>query len=291
MKALLLSAAIVAACTCTGLARAGNLVDVTVIDRDTSAALPTYRHDGKLYIAGTPGHRYAVHMTNRTGARVLTVLSVDGVNAVSGETASAQQTGYVLDPYQSLEVDGWRKSLSEIAQFNFTALSNSYAARTGRPNNVGVIGVAVFREKQHPIELEQRERLSRAAPPPPSANAAPMPSDTARADAAPAGAAAPAAKSSAPATAAAESSGMSADRMPQRPAPKQESLGTGHGAREASYASYTQFERESSSPNEVDSIWYDSFANLADRGIVPRPRPLAADPQPFPNGFVPDPGN
>ena len=37
-------------------------------------------------------------MTNRTGARVLTVLSVDGVNAITGQTASPNQSGYVLEP-------------------------------------------------------------------------------------------------------------------------------------------------------------------------------------------------
>jgi len=51
---------------------------------------------------------------------------------------------------QSFEVNGWRKSLEEVAAFYFTALPDSYAARTGRPQNVGVIGVAVFREQQLP---------------------------------------------------------------------------------------------------------------------------------------------
>ena len=84
---------------------------------------------------------------NRSPGRVLVVLSVDGVNAVSGETAAVAQTGYVLAPYQSAEITGWRKSYSEAAAFYFTALPDSYAARTGRPDNVGVIGAAVFRER------------------------------------------------------------------------------------------------------------------------------------------------
>jgi hypothetical protein len=76
----------------------------------------------------------------------------------------------------------------------------------------------------------------------------------------------------------------------QRPIPKpEETLGTGHGARESSYASYTTFERAGSSPDEVDSIWYDSFRNLVARGVIPQPRPVAVEPQPFPNHFVPDP--
>src|SRR5215469_743853 len=126
----LLSLAVCAALSMSAAARAGALVDVSVVDRDSGATLPTYQHDGKLYIAGTPGHRYGVRLTNHSGARVLAVLSVDGVNAISGETASPDQSGYVLDGYASTEIDGWRKSLAEIAQFNFTNLGNSYAART-----------------------------------------------------------------------------------------------------------------------------------------------------------------
>ncbi len=176
----LLSMLIASALSCSAAANAGQLVDVNVVDRDTGATLPLHASGGKYYVAGTPGHRYAVRMVNRTGARILTVLSVDGVNAVSGETASANQSGYVLDAYESTEIAGWRKSTEEIAQFNFTALSNSYAARTGRANNVGVIGVAVFRERivrpivhQEKIAARDDARERDATPPPVPATAAP----------------------------------------------------------------------------------------------------------------------
>src|SRR5207249_7145205 len=87
---------------------------------------------------------------NRLREDVLTVVSVDGVNVISGESADPGQTGYVLSPSRSYDILGWRKSLAETAAFYFTALSDSYAARTGRPDNVGVVGVAVFRRKQEP---------------------------------------------------------------------------------------------------------------------------------------------
>ena len=77
----------------------------------TAATLLTaWRHRGASWIAGRPGDRYAVRLTNRTGGRVLVVLSIDGVNAVSGDTAAVGQTGYVLGPCQSAEITGWRKS-------------------------------------------------------------------------------------------------------------------------------------------------------------------------------------
>jgi hypothetical protein len=284
MKSLL-AAAVAAALSLSAAAHAGSLVDVTVIDRDTGSTLPAHRHDGKLYVAGTPGHRYSVRLENRTGARVLTVLSVDGVNAITGQTANPQQSGYVLDAGESMQVDGWRKNMAEIAQFNFTALDNSYAARTGRPANVGVIGVAVFREKA-PVWRERDDRISERsnAAPPPAADAA----ATAQAPASPARAEQAQKSANAPSGAGAIRESATATA---RPLPKpEESLGTGHGARESSYASYTTFERASSSPDEVDSIWYDSYRNLVARGVIPQPRPIAVEPQPFPNnGFVPDP--
>jgi len=279
MKSLL-AVLVAAAFSCSSAVRAANLIDVGVIDRDTGSTLPTHMHDGKLYVAGAPGHRYAVRIVNRTGARVMTVLSVDGVNAISGQTADPNQSGYVLDAYQSTEVDGWRKNMSEIAQFNFTALENSYAERTGRPANVGVIGVAVFREKQQPIMRERDEKIAAREAPAAAADAAAAPPMAS-------GSAAQAAKSAgAPASESRAYNGLAAARPTPKP---EESLGTGHGARESSYASYTSFEREGSQPNEVVSVWYDSYRNLVARGVIPTPRPIAIEPQPFPNQFVPDP--
>ena len=78
----------------------GRLVDVNLIDRDSGARLPVYRHDGQWWVAGRPGARYAVELRNTTGAHVLGVMSVDGVNVISGETAGWDQSGYVLSSGQ-----------------------------------------------------------------------------------------------------------------------------------------------------------------------------------------------
>jgi hypothetical protein len=140
----------------------GGLVDVSVYDRSEGRVLPVHAHRGKHYVAGKPGNEYQVVIRNRSGQEVLAVLAVDGVNAVTGETASPRQGGYVIGPWGSVEVKGWRKSLERTAAFYFTGLPDSYAARTGRPDNVGVIGVAVFRKKWMPPEAVQD--LSRESP-------------------------------------------------------------------------------------------------------------------------------
>ena len=138
-RSLLIRTAAAAAAACglpAAQAVAGTLVQLHLVDRRTGTLLPEHRHRGASYVAGQAGERFAVRLSNRSGARILVVLSVDGVNAISGETAAVEQTGYVLAPWQVAEITGWRKSEREAAAFYFTALPDSYAARTGRPHHV-----------------------------------------------------------------------------------------------------------------------------------------------------------
>lgn len=100
----------------------GSLVNVTVYDRSQGWEVPVYYHQGRHYVVGNPGSEYQVVLYNRSGARVLTVVSVDGVNAVSGETAAPDQTGYVLSPWMRTGIKGWRKSSERVAAFYFTQL-------------------------------------------------------------------------------------------------------------------------------------------------------------------------
>src|SRR6266850_8274134 len=128
----------------------GGMVDLSVYDRTEGRRLAVHWHQGRAYVVGKPGNEYQVTVRSRLPEDVLTVVSVDGVNVISGETADPGQTGYVLGSHRAYDILGWRKSLAETAAFYFTALPDSYAARTGRPENVGVIGVAVFREQLPP---------------------------------------------------------------------------------------------------------------------------------------------
>ena len=147
---------------CAGTVHAhGRLVDLTVYDRTEGRRLPVYWHDGRAYVVGKPGNEYQVSVRNRLREDLLTVISVDGVNVISGETADPSQTGYVLSPGQGYDIRGWRKSLAETAAFYFTSLGDSYAARTGRPDNVGAIGIAVFRKKAPPVAIAPAPSMSR----------------------------------------------------------------------------------------------------------------------------------
>ena len=217
----------------------GSLADVTVVDRSDGRQLSVYWHEGRAHVVGKPGNEYSIRIRNRQGEDVLGVVSVDGVNVITGETATPRQSGYVLTSYRQLELSGWRKNLASTAAFYFTALPDSYAARTGRPDNVGVIGVALFRRKV----------------PEPAVPISPI---------------APLSKS--------EAQGAAAQAAP-RSAERDDRLGTGHGRIETSHARTVGFERATSEPAETVAIYYDSHANLVARGVIresiaPLPRPF-----------------
>jgi len=279
----------------------GGIADVTVYDRVENRTLPIYQHNGRYYVVGKPGNEYQIRVANRGRQEILSVVSVDGVNAVSGETANWEQTGYVLGNYQAFDVRGWRKSMDRIAAFYFTEHQNSYAARTGRPNNVGVIGVAVFRKKyEPPVRIEPpvrpwpRPRSDTPWPYSSESSGSSSSMDSARSEestAMPSTRSAPAdAQSSAGAPSGAmedRASGYGELARPPRQAAK---LGTGHGRTEESQVTYTNFERASSSPAEVITIHYDTYENLLAQGVIYQPPVYARPtPVPFPGQFVPDP--
>lgn len=281
----------------------GSAADIQIFDRAANRRLPVYWHEGRAYVVGNPGSEYQISVANRAGADILAVVSVDGVNAVSGETASPDQTGYVLDTWRSYDIKGWRKSLDRTAAFYFTQLPDAYAARTGRPDNVGVIGVAVFRRRQAepPVALslpygrpygraDSSGRLEsfdyRARPAPQAANESAR--DAANASAG-AGAGADSLSSQAPQSSAAAGSSMAEQSARIWPPVREKSLGTGHGRSETSVVRNVAFERATTTPEEVITIYYDSQRNLMARGVIPPAPVIQPQPQPFPGRFAPDP--
>jgi hypothetical protein len=268
MKRLcLLAGAVAAVLTLPACAHGvGGLASVTVIDRTANRELPVHWKDGRAYVAGRPGNEYQVRVRNVAGEDLLAVVSVDGVNVITGQSARTTQSGYVLGSYQSMDVSGWRKSMQRTAAFYFTSLSDSYAARTGRPDDVGVIGVALYRRKPpEPVAMERprAEPFSKEE----SGNGAP-------------------ARQNAPSVASPSPRAGSRDSVQKR-AQADSPLGTGHGRMENNPTRWTSFERATQEPAETIAIYYDSTPNLVARGVI-GPAPSCREPNPFP-GFVPDP--
>lgn len=233
----------------------GRLADINLIDRATGSTLPVYAHRGEYWAAGQPNARYAISIRNRGADRLLAVTSVDGINALSGANAGYNQTGYVFSSFTGYEIAGWRKSDNEIAAFEFAAASDSYAALTGRPAQVGVIGVALFKERMAEPTVLPSPAVGMS-----SHKDGPSSESRAREEAA-AAPALPAAKGLAQHE---RESGLAADRAPATT----QRLGTGHGQRETSVVSHTGFERAQAQPNEVIRIRYDSRESLIAMGVI-----------------------
>jgi hypothetical protein len=266
-------------------------VSVT-LERLDGQEFPAFFHLGNVYVAGDIGARYQIRLTNHTNERVEAVVAVDGRDVITGDVGNyKRQRGYVIEPYSSVVVTGFRQSLDRVAAFRFTDLQGSYTAQWGTPQNAGVVGVAVFREK------ERRRKKSKAlttAPPPRDfaedelAQREPFPDSRQR-------------KSSAPPSAEPEmEAGMADDAAAEAPAapgdrgaggdfapapPRANELGTEYGESVTSSVREIDFKRKKKrKPDTFVTLYYDSFRGLEARGVPVNggPAPIAAEPDPFP---------
>ena len=127
------------------IALASGKVELSVRGDDGSL-LPIFRDKGNYYLHGTDGQAYRLVYQNNSNKTLEIVASVDGLDVISGKSASKYADGYVLYPHDSLEIEGFRKSSSAVASFVFSSPHDSYAANSdnGSIRNTGVIGTAIF---------------------------------------------------------------------------------------------------------------------------------------------------
>jgi hypothetical protein len=254
----------------------GSMVGVSVeVDGGYS---PLYRApDGsdRWYLEARPGSRYAITLANRTRERLGVVVTVDGLNAISGQPDIGTGRMYVLGPWDQTTVRGWRTSLSEVRRFTFVDERDSYATRSGKANSkMGWIQVAVYRERRPevqwpwlkdgtdsgwggnraPREGDENPRaeasppsLPLTEPPPPMAKASPQqerPSDQA---------AGPRSRAD--------------GYAPERP---RSFPGTGWGPRADDPVVLVNFDPEPS-PSERVTLRYEYASTLRALGVLPRP--------------------
>jgi hypothetical protein len=124
-----------------------------------------YQHDGRTYIEGKHGTEYTIRVHNNNSTRVCAVVSVDGLDVLTGKTATKDARGYVIGSWSYADIKGFRISDEEVGAFKFASKGKSYAASKGKAEmqNVGVIGVVAFTEKQKyvPPTIIYRDRYIR----------------------------------------------------------------------------------------------------------------------------------
>lgn len=144
---------------------------------ESNAALPGAQVGNDIYAIGETGARYTIGVENHSAYRYEVVASVDGLDVIDGSDADFSKRGYLIDPYTSFVIEGWRTGDDTVAAFRFSDMDSSYAGRKGKARNIGVIGVAFFHEQGQASydELRRRDQAdpfpNRYAPPPPSRRA------------------------------------------------------------------------------------------------------------------------
>lgn len=113
--------------------------------------LTEYQHQGLVFVEGRTNSNYELRIKNNSPERILAIPSVDGLSIIDGKPAGPESQGYVLEPYQTLNIPGWKVDADTASKFQFGSATGSYSNRTGRgKKNVGVIGMMVFRPKYVP---------------------------------------------------------------------------------------------------------------------------------------------
>ncbi len=250
-----------------------SLVAVSVeLDGRPASLYPAADGSGRFYVEARRGGRYAVVLANRTAERVGVVLTVDGLNAISGQRDEGRGRMYVLDPWQRTTVRGWRSSLADVRQFTFVDEQASYAARSGKANDkMGWIEIAAYRERRpfvHSAPQVERPRPGRVE----------AEGDAARSK----GESAPEpARDAAEATAPTPLGGASARAYP----------GTGWGERRHDPVVLVSFDPESE-PGERVTLRYEYRPALVALGVLPRRVPgrdRLAERERAEAGFAPPP--
>jgi hypothetical protein len=118
-------------------------------------------------LAGVEGARYTLRFRNLSDRSYEVIATVDGLDVLTGKSGSLRNGGYVLRPQETINIEGFRKSQSEVAAFRFATPGRAYAANTeaGDVRNIGVIGAALFELEQPQARRPRRD----ATPPQPSA--------------------------------------------------------------------------------------------------------------------------
>lgn len=226
----------------------GSVVGVEIrVNQNTTPLYNAVDGSGRYYFEARPGAPYEVVLTNRSGTRVGADVDVDGLNVISGERDRPGSPGrmYILDPWESTTIRGWRTSLDAVKRFTFVDEKRSYAARSGKANEkMGWVEIAVYRER--------RPRAFRAIGPHKDAE-----SDRYEGDARPGAPASPEASSEGKA----EAAGAVRERSQGYP-------GTGWGERAEDRAHVVAFDYEPSAVQNV-TLRYEYAAGLVALGIVP----------------------
>lgn len=112
-----------------------------------------YSYKGQTFVEGRVGSEYAINVYNESSNEALAVVAVDGINVIDGKpSTSDDRKGYIIAPWQTIDIKGFRKDMDTIGAFKFCEPKKSYCKEAGMPGNQGIISVRLF-EKARPVAI------------------------------------------------------------------------------------------------------------------------------------------
>jgi len=190
----IIMAVLVSAATAFGHGRAPLTAEVSVeISSDDGRVLQSFPASDrwkqetrviKKYCEAKKGENYGIVIRNNSPERLAVVIAVDGRNIITGSRSNLRnnETMYIVNAYEQVRYDGWRTAENEIHRFYFTEPADSYSVRTFADSSaMGVIAVAIYREKERPEQLfgMSRNESAQAMPSAPSVDKAGLSRDKA----------------------------------------------------------------------------------------------------------------
>jgi len=218
----------------------------------------------RTYIEAIKGSEYELRVRNPTSDRVAVALSVDGLNTIDARHTSAWDSSkWVIEPYQTITISGWQMSTERARRFYFTDERDSYGAKLGRTENLGVISAVIYRERRQSISIMPRSSVRQDR------------DKSAREEA-------PSAGSS--------SDELSSKRSSVMGTPDDDYAATGIGRSVRNDVTWVDMQLE---PNPVGqiSIRYEYYSALLKLGVLPRPNyePYPTRRREDARGFSPEP--
>lgn len=135
-----------------------NKQEITVLVNGNS--VKEYQHEGNTFIEAKSGSSFSIKLKNNYSGRVMAVVSVDGVDVITGENAAETESGYVIGSNSSIEIKGYRVDSEHEASFKFIEKNSGkgYAEFKGDSSNTGVIGIRFYSD-DNALSFEEIEKL------------------------------------------------------------------------------------------------------------------------------------
>ena len=230
--------------------------------------LSEYYARGRTYVEALQDAEYELRLTNTSPDRVAVALSVDGLNTIDARHTSAWNASkWVIEPYQTITISGWQMSSERARHFYFTNERDSYGAKLGQTENLGVISAVFFRERGRITQVTPPRPIYRDKDSEESMRSQEAPSAKSRGDAA----------------------GVARDGRKIAPVPDDEYAATGIGRSVRHDVRWVDMDLDSRPAGEV-TVRYEYYSALLRLGVIPRPR------EPYPlyrredsRGFSPEP--